>query len=104
VNEPAGDYIESPLHPDPLRKYKREGEWKGGVRPPSIIERDADIDWLFDKGRTLPAQKLIVCGFCGQSKVVRTAKGARQWLFEKPERGGHLCAGEGVPIDDWLAA
>ena len=39
--------LESDIYADPLAKYKNDdGEWRGGVRPPNVIEKLDDIVWL----------------------------------------------------------
>lgn len=96
--------------PHPFARYRSDGDWADGVRPAFIINQVEDIRvFLFGVPGRIPAQTSdrpqIACGYCGKRKQLHSATAlevAERWFKEKPEHGGHLCGGEGIPDHLWL--
>lgn len=68
----------------------------GYDRPPELIENADEIAARFREN----PRPLLVCAYCDSKLRTRDSTEAFQWFGP----GGHVCAGEGVPIDQWLAA
>lgn len=82
----------------PFAFYKTEGEWVDIVRPAHIVETVEDV--IYALAHLDAARPTIACGFCGE-RYTHEAK--------TPDRGiawfrSHACEGEGVDIEQWLAA
>jgi hypothetical protein len=87
---------ESQIHADPVASYRSDGEWKQGVRPANVIETIEDVDWALRHSDA--KQTRLVCRFCGDDRAVRTTDEGQRWFRT------HACEGEGVDIEQWLAA
>lgn len=70
---------------DPVLRYLgTDGEWKAGVRPPSVVETPADVEWLFAHGDT--ARPFAVCRWCGDRAQPTSVEAGVRWFVT------HTCA------------
>jgi hypothetical protein len=88
--------LESDFYADPVAQYRKDGDWKAGVRPPNVIERLDDIEWILKNGDS--PRPRVVCRYCGVDRAIRTLAEGERWFVTHP------CDGEGIDIKEWLAA
>jgi hypothetical protein len=89
--------VELDIFPDPVSRYRNEdGDWAAGVRPPNVVETVNDVEWAV--AHRDGSQIRLVCCFCGEDHAARTVDEGQRWFRTHP------CQGEGVPIEQWLAA
>jgi hypothetical protein len=68
---------------DPAARYLgTDGEWKGGVRPSSVIETLADLEWLLSHRETPRPQ--VVCRWCGSTTQPPSLAAAARWWTSHP--------------------
>jgi hypothetical protein len=66
----------------------------GYDRPPERIENVDEIEARFREN----LRPLLVCSYCGSRLQTQDSTVARSWFKS------HACEGEGVDIEEWLAA